>query len=266
MKKINLTLLLAAVLMLSLSSCELDLNTESQEKKEKATAQKEASTDTKEVSTDTKSSPSFISGLDLSRHQKREIDWLKTHSEQLSFVICKATEGITYQDPYFRDNWKTIPELGLTRGAYHFYRTKDAPVPQAKHYLSVINLQANDIPPIIDFEGASFKGSEAQSIQEIQDNILVFLKTVEEISNRKPIIYVNNDDANKYLDRAEFGAYAIWIADWSGSTDPVLPNAWRGKEWAFWQKTPYDKIDGRLNDYDIFNGDKEGLAAFIKSH
>ena len=64
----------------------------------------------------------FVYGIDVSDFQGDEVDFLDKQKDSLSFVICKATEGITYTDPEFQNNWKTIPEKGFIRGAYHFYR------------------------------------------------------------------------------------------------------------------------------------------------
>ena len=41
----------------------------------------------------------FVYGIDISHHQNNEIDFISKTSDSLSFVICKATEGVTYTEP-----------------------------------------------------------------------------------------------------------------------------------------------------------------------
>jgi lysozyme len=74
----------------------------------------------------------FVYGIDISHHQNNEIDYISKTLDSLSFVICKATEGVTYTDPLFSKNWKTIKARGFIRGAYHFYRSDDDPIAQVQ--------------------------------------------------------------------------------------------------------------------------------------
>lgn len=219
------------------------------------------------IQTITPPAAKYSYGLDLSLHQGTEIEQIRKNQTQFTFLICKASEGISYTDPDFKLNWKTISELGLIRGAYHFYRTKDAPTPQAENFARAIqDLKATDLPPIIDFEGTSFEGAEKQSVETIQQDILIFLQAVETQLKRKPMIYTNNYIGDKYLNTPAFGTYALWIADYEAPTKPQLPKAWRGKDWLIWQKTGNYSFDGRKNDFDTFNGNKTALQAFIKNY
>lgn len=204
-------------------------------------------------------------GIDISKFQGDEIDLLDQQQDSLSFVICKATEGITYTDPSFKNNWKTIPEKGFIRGAYHFYRTVDDPKKQAANFLNAIkDIQANDIPPIVDFEGAGIDPS--QSIGTIQDGLKIFLNTIEEKLNRKPMIYTDIPTGNKYLDNPIFGDYALWIALYEDLEQPKLPLAWNDKQWSFWQKESDYAIGKQKNDFDVFNGDLDDLTSFIQTY
>jgi lysozyme len=61
-----------------------------------------------------------VCGIDISKFQGNEINQLNKQTDQLTFIICKATEGITYTDPDFKTNWPMIQSKGYVRGAYHF--------------------------------------------------------------------------------------------------------------------------------------------------
>lgn len=206
-----------------------------------------------------KSGPAF--GIDISQFQGDEISFLNSKTDELAFVICKATEGITYTDPDFARNWKTIGEKGFIRGAYHFYRSKDDPTKQAEHFIHAINdLKKKNLPPIVDFEGAGI--DKSQSVEVVQKGLLQFLVLVEKDLDRVPIIYVDRPIGNKYLNDPVFSKYPLWIADYTKNEKPNLPATWAKEGWTFWQKSSSHLIDAKKNDFDQFNGDFSKLLDF----
>jgi lysozyme len=206
--------------------------------------------------------PAFLYGIDISSYQGDEADFLNKKSDSLSFVICRATLGITFTDADFANNWKMIQQEGFVRGAYHFYECDDDPKKQAQHYLTVIGtLGANDLPPILDFEQAGLAGVTDK--QSIQSNLLIFLNTVEAATGRTPLIYVSPDFSNEYLSDPAFAKYPLYVADYNGKSQPSMPATWQSSQWTFWQKTDTVHVDGNQNDFDIFNGNAAALQAFV---
>lgn len=211
-----------------------------------------------------KESQSFVYGVDISHFENDQIDFINKHKDSLSFIICKATEGITYTDPDFFQNWKMIKKSSLIRGAYHFYRSDDDPLVQAAHFFNTISdIESVDIPPIIDFEGGGI--DKSQSVDEIQSALLTFLNEIENKSSRKPIIYTNITIGNEYLNIPAFAVYPLWIADYNGKKKPNLPITWKNKGWLIWQRTSKYGIDNTTDDFDIFNGSQLELKTFIKN-
>ncbi|WP_166923038.1 glycoside hydrolase family 25 protein [Flavobacterium poyangense] len=212
--------------------------------------------------TETINSNFTVYGIDISRYQGNEIRFLNKQTNELSFVICKATEGITYADPNFKSNWSAIRSKGYVRGAYHFYHCNDDPVEQAANYLEVTGLISDtDLPPIVDFEGVSI--DPGINAADIQPNLLQFLTLLQQKTGRKPILYTTNNTANKYLTNPEFANFYLWIADYSETL--TLPTIWESKGWTLWQKTSGYKLYNQLNDYDVFNGDANAFSEFILS-
>ena len=202
-------------------------------------------------------------GIDISRYQKYEIDSISAANDSLSFVICRATEGNTYIDPYFKLNWDNIRKKGLIRGAYHFYMTDDLPKDQATNYLgAIVGLDSLDLPPIVDFEGGSIVGK--QSSEEIVDALKTFLDILAGETGRTPIIYTNLDIGNTYLNDTMFEPYTLWIANYTHDTVPQQPKIWQNSKWTFWQRSNQHEIDNIKNDFDLFNGDIDDLRDFIK--
>ncbi|TGD57917.1 GH25 family lysozyme [Flavobacterium humi] len=203
-----------------------------------------------------------VFGIDISKYQGNEIASLDKATDGLTFVICKATEGITYTDPDFTTNWPLIKSKGYVRGAYHFYHCDDDPTQQATHYLAVIGtLEQTDFPPIVDFEEGSIDAGINKT--EIQPNLLQFLTLLEQKTGRKPLLYTDNNTANTYLTDTAFANYDLWIADYN--TTLAVPSLWKTKGWTLWQKSESYALDGTTNDYDVFNGDSDTFATFMQS-
>ena len=91
--------------------------------------------------------PELCYGIDISRHQGN-INWNKFDTT-ISFVICKATEGVKIADPKFKKNWDNIPTI---KGCYHFFRPQLSGIDQAKNFLKVAIIEPGNIIPIIDVE------------------------------------------------------------------------------------------------------------------
>src|SRR5258707_15304892 len=71
-------------------------------------------------------------GIDVSNHNPN-FPW-HLWNGHIDFASAKATEGLTYQDPWFRWNWEGMKAIGVFRFAYHYAHPNLDPVKQA-HYL-----------------------------------------------------------------------------------------------------------------------------------
>lgn len=205
----------------------------------------------------------FEFGIDISHHQNDQLDSISKQTDTLSFIICKATEGLTYVDPKFSKNWKTAKEKSYVRGVYHFYRSNDDPIKQASFFLSMISdLAVTDLPPVLDFEEGGI--DKTQSVEEIQMGVKKFLLEIESKTTAKPIIYTDINTGNKYLNDPFFENYPLWIANYNGKKKPNLPEAWKNKGWLFWQSSDSYTLGSTSDDFDKFNGNFIELKQFIK--
>ncbi len=203
-------------------------------------------------------------GIDISHFQNNEIDSIVKSKDSLSFIICKATEGVTYTDPKFKMNWKMIKERDFLRGAYHFYICKDDPLTQATFFLKTIsNIETTDIPPIVDFEEGGI--DKSQSVDKIRAGLKVFLNEIEKKLSCKPIIYTDINTGNKYLNNPYFSDYPLWVANYNGKKTPDIPVAWKNKGWLIWQRTDTYTLNTLKSDFDIYNGNLSEFKAFIKN-
>ncbi|WP_050765258.1 glycoside hydrolase family 25 protein [Kordia algicida OT-1] len=201
----------------------------------------------------------YAKGIDISYNQGNLIDSINTENTDLSFVICKATGGITIQDPDFPHNWEKIPQQGFIRGTYHFYYTNDAPQSQADNFFNVVgnDFPSDALPPVVDFENASIKTSDHA---QIIDDLLDFLELLEQKYQRTPIIYTNQSTGDSYLNDSRFAKYPLWVASYASS--PKLPSTW--SNWSLWQYSESGDINGTAVDEDYFNGNLKDLKQFIR--
>lgn len=202
----------------------------------------------------------YAKGIDISYNQGNLIDSIDTNNTDLSFVICKASGGITIQDPDFAHNWATIPQKGFIRGTYHFYYTNDAPQSQADNFFNVVgdSYPTDALPPVVDFENSSIKTTDHA---QIITDLLSFLDLLEQKYNRIPMIYTNQSTGDAYLNDDRFSRYPLWVSYPTSGSSPKMPSTW--SNWTIWQYSFDGNINGTTVDEDYFNGDVNVMKRFI---
>jgi len=197
-------------------------------------------------------------GLDISSYQGGLVKLLAS-GQKIQFIFCKATQGVTYVDPDFRTNWRTIPQKGFIRGAYHFYMCADDPIAQAQHFASQISdIQAGDMAPVLDIEQGCM--TPTTNATKMQSDILIFLKELEKLTGRRPMLYTDFAFANQYLKETALQAYDLWLAEYSGTAQPRVPTLWKNKGYKIWQRSDNYSIDSEQTDFDVFYGPLSDLV------
>ena len=198
-------------------------------------------------------------GIDVSKWNGNIVDDIDKQDD-ITFIICKATQGASEIDPHFEDNWRLIEERGLIRGAYHFYIASEDPMEQAEHFASTIaDLKRIDIAPVLDVESGSIASDKEIDISELQLDVFIFLRHLEKLTGRKPIIYSSVYFANTHLKEKKFGKYPLWIADYTSASEPTIPYAWKEKGYKFWQKNASHEVENEKTDYDQFIGRQKDI-------
>ncbi len=197
-------------------------------------------------------------GIDISHFQGDIVQKLDA-GDSLRFAICKATQGEYFVDPDFRMNWNLIKEKGMIRGTYHFYDCSVDPVKQANHFTSqASDISKMDIAPILDIEQGSMTSSV--SGEQMVEDILVFLQTVEKTLDRQPILYTDYAFAQEYLKDPALSKYNLWLAEYSGKEKPFIPNLWKEKGFKIWQKSDTYSAHSTQLDFDVYFGDLYNLV------
>ena len=181
--------------------------------------------------------PKIYHGIDISYYQ-HNIDW-ENFDTTISFVICKATEGINRIDSKLKSNWDNIT---VVKGCYHFFRPQYSGVKQAKFYLSNSNLSIGNIKPIIDVEHTpmwKYKKTRKKYVQ----NLIQMVDYIEKETGQIPIIYTSASFWNDYIDPYYIDKeHILWVADYRGKDDPKTPKGL--PDWTIWQYSNKGKIKG----------------------
>ncbi len=192
-------------------------------------------------------------------------------------AVAKATEGIGWVDPKFKQNYQGIRDAGLIRGAYHFARVssregiaeagfrRDAE-DEADWYLEVTGAdRRRTLPPILDIEWD--KRARGVKPPMLIAWCLAWLERVEKRTQRVPIVYTGRNYWRwKLAQTNAFHRYTLWLAQYKKNTQgdgPKTPIS--GWPWKFWQYSSKEKVQGveTLCDVNCFAGSSRDLEKFV---
>ena len=217
----------------------------------------DAETDTTVIEARVCASGATTMGVDISYYQGT-IDWAKAKAAGVKFAFVRVSDGTTFVDPKFVQNWSNTKTNGVIRGAYQFFRPSQNVNAQADMMINAIGQYTpGDLPPVIDVEadGGLAPATVAARVRQWVDRVKTALGV-------EPIVYTG-----MYFWRDEVGgptSFApnpLWIAQYT-SLCPNLPAPWM--KWTFWQHTDSGHVNGITGnvDMDKFNGDITALIAF----
>jgi lysozyme len=200
-----------------------------------------------------------VHGIDVSHHNS-VINWQQVRAMQvkdinLRFCFIKATEGVDDEDELFERNWQKAREVGMVRGAYHFFLPQKSGRAQAQNFMNSVDLESGDLPPVLDIE-------ETYGVKtpDTKKRVKEWLYTIEAYYHLKPIIYTNVDYYKNFLG-PEFDGYPLWVAHYLQNDKPRIE-----RNWIFWQHNESGKVNGMPPgvDFNVFNGDSISFKLLLK--
>lgn len=201
-----------------------------------------------------------IYGVDLSQWNGDEVAEIGPE-DSLTFIICKATEGIGYKDPDFKTNMNTIRSKNAVSGCYHFYHSNEDPVKQAQFFWNTVSqAEVPQIAPVVDIEQGSLPSKNAGTAAQIQSNLKLFIEELKKLSGREPILYTGEAFGAQYLNDAYFANYRLWLAEYTGARQPIIPPTWKEKGCFIWQKKDNYTINSTQTDFDVYVGKLSDLT------
>lgn len=202
-----------------------------------------------------------LRGIDVS-HYQGVIDWEKLAGQELDFAFIKATEGSSYLDECFYDNWQAAGKTDLYIGAYHFFSFDSEGKNQAEFFISTVGNLEGKLSPVVDVEFYGDKAYNPPEKEAVVTQLGEMLSALEEHYQVKPIIYTTYTVYNQYI-KGDFQEYPLWIRNVYYPPDVTLRGAWN-----FWQYMDTAVLEGysgteKYIDMNVFRGTKEELEMLL---
>lgn len=178
-----------------------------------------------------------IQGVDVSCYQGN-IDWDVLAAQNIFFAFIKATEGSSFQDPNFSENWENVSHSGVYAGAYHFFSFESSGEVQAQNFISTVGERKKDtLPPVVDIELYGDYMTSPPEKETVRRELNAMLSALEKEYGVKPILYMPEKFYYSYIFGGGYGKYHLWIAN--ARMEPTI-------RWSFWQYSH----EGTLAGYD----------------
>lgn len=189
-------------------------------------------------------------GQDVSSHQGN-VDWKAQWNAGSRFAFVKATEGRSYINPYFGQQYGGSYKVGMIRGAYHFALPNSAGgAAQADFFVEHGGGWSRDgrtLPGALDIEynpyGATCYGLSQVSMRHW---ISAFLKRYHELTGRWAVIYTTTQWWTTCT--GNYGGFwatsPLWLARYSSGPGALPAGA---PTWSFWQYSSTGPLAGDSN-------------------
>ncbi|MFG3554281.1 GH25 family lysozyme [Micromonospora sp. NPDC047557] len=207
-----------------------------------------------------------VRGIDVSSHDHNlgPINWPAVAASGVKFAYVKATEGRTYLNPYFAEDYAAAKDAGLLVGAYHFARPdKRDPINEANFFVDSAKFvkDGQTLVPMVDIEWPYWTGAPTcygLTPTEMSDWIKSFTDQVKARIGRPVMIYTNTNYWNPCTGKnASFGANPLDIAGYT-TARPPLPSGWTAE--TIWQYAAGDSSQPGNYSQNVFNGTYAALT------
>ena len=183
----------------------------------------------------------MLNGIDVSPHQKN----MNVSTYSCDFVICKATEGTGYVNPFCDVHYQQAKSSGKLLGVYHFARpdTGNSPEAEADYFLRNITGYIGEAILALDLECTGW--------QKYSEWSKKWLDRVYEKTGVRPLFYSSGDGFSNFKNMINSGNYAVWAAsdgNWYDGTTVVI------------KQSVYDGLD-----HDVFYGDAAAWHKYASS-
>lgn len=191
--------------------------------------------------------------VDVASHQAGIV----TGSLDCDAVICKATEGTGYVNPYCDEHYQSAKAAGKLLGVYH-YASGGNPEAEAEFFINNVQGYLHEAILVLDWEsGDNAAWGDSNWVAR-------FCAHVVALTGINPMIYVQRSAVGQCIG---LGDYGIWLAEYPdyalrGWGDYVEPNY--SGDYAMHQFTSSGAISGWGGSLDLslFFGDENAWRAY----
>ena len=202
-----------------------------------------------------------VIGVDISEYQA-DVDMQKLASQGIAFVYMKATEGSSFEDSRFVQNWENAAACGMPAGAYHFFSFDSPGRMQAENFINRIGDLDGRLIPAVDVEFYADKRENQPDPAEVTAQLRDFLNALEAAYHVKPMIYCPREIYEKYI-MGYFDEYPRWIRS------VYYPASFEaGVSWVIWQYCDTGELEGyeggeQYIDLDVLHRGTELTSLYV---
>ena len=181
-----------------------------------------------------------VQGIDVSKHNG-SIDFEAVAAQGYKFVFIKASEGATYRDANFKNNYTGAHKAGLKVGAYHFFRKNRDGEAQAANFVNAVGDCRLDLPLVLDVEdwdNDHFVGND-----KVVPRLTAMVKALQG-QGLQVMVYTNGDGYRKYY-RDHLSHLPLWLCSFTA------PDSLRSFGHVFQQYSHWGQVDGIKGDVDL---------------
>jgi len=209
-----------------------------------------------------------LNGIDISSHQAGiNIAGMTT----TQFVIVKATQGLTYVNPYYKKHYNDTVKAEKLVGVYHYFGGND-PVKEADFFWNHFKEHVGKAVPVLDWEGyQNRKFTAGPSV------VKAFVERFYQLSGGVyPIVYMSKSVCRSYNWAWVAERCGLWVAQYANYhqtdykkdpwTDSKGTGAW--KQVSIFQYSSVGRVKGYNANVDINLAymDKEGWQKFCDGY
>ena len=191
--------------------------------------------------------------VDVASHQAGIV----TGALDCDAVICKATEGTGYVNPYCDEHYQSAKAAGKLLGVYH-YASGGNPEAEAEFFVNNIQGYLHEAILVLDWEsGDNAAWGDSSWVARFCAHIVA-------LAGINPMIYVQRSAASQCTG---LGDYGIWLAEYpdyaARGWDAYYPPNYSG-DYAMHQFTSSGAISGWSGplDLSLFFGDENAWKAY----
>lgn len=191
--------------------------------------------------------------VDVASHQAGIV----TGALDCDAVICKATEGTGYVNPYCDEHYQSAKAAGKLLGVYH-YASGGNPEAEAEFFINNVQGYLHEAILVLDWEsGDNAAWGDSSWVARFCAHIVA-------LTGINPMIYVQRSAASQCTG---LGDYGIWLAEYpdyaARGWDAYYPPNYSG-DYAMHQYTSSGAISGWAGplDLSLFFGDENAWRAY----
>lgn len=191
--------------------------------------------------------------VDVASHQAGIV----TGALDCDAVVCKATEGTGYVNPYCDEHYQSAKSAGKLLGVYH-YASGGNPEAEAEFFINNVRGYLHEAILVLDWEsGDNAAWGDSSWVAR-------FCAHVVALTGINPMIYVQRSAASQCTG---LGDYGIWLAEYpdyaARGWDAYYPPNYSG-DYAMHQFTSSGAISGWSGplDLSLFFGDENAWRAY----